>query len=150
MVDVVISVLSVTTYTVKIVDALQVFHQLIHLVICIEVSGIRLLHLFHMGIQYHIRAVNEAQIHHFLYTECGELLFRHIPELVTFIDEIFQTDPDCILQIFDHVRRPVVVNLETSHFNTSVLHIYPAVRHNVADSFQLCFILQVNLRYQYT
>ena len=62
MVDVVISVLSVTTYTVKIVDALQVFHQLIHLVICIEVIGIRLLHLFHMGIQYHIRAVNEAQI----------------------------------------------------------------------------------------
>ena len=55
-----------------------------------------------------------------------------------------------MLQIFYHIRRPVIVNLETSHLYTAVLHINPAIRNDISNRLHLCLILQFDLRNQYT
>ena len=38
-----------------------------------------------------------------------------------------------MLQIFDHIRRPVVVDLETAQHHVTVMDVDPAVGNDIAD-----------------
>ena len=55
-----------------------------------------------------------------------------------------------MLQIFYQVWRPVVVNLETPHLNSSVLNVNPVIRHDIAHSPDVCLVYKVELRYKNT
>ena len=65
-----------------------------------------------MDIQNHFRVVDQPQLHHFRNADFGKFFLGHVPEFIPFVYEIFQADPDRVLQILDHIRGPVVVNLE--------------------------------------
>ena len=52
MVDVVISVLAVSSHAVEIVDGFQVCRQRVHILVGVKVGGVRLFHPLHVGIHH--------------------------------------------------------------------------------------------------
>ena len=75
MVNVVVAVLAVSAHAVEVVDAVQPFPQHVHILIGIEVGGIGLFDLFHVGIKNHVGAVDQAHLYHFGNGKFGKLLF---------------------------------------------------------------------------
>ena len=71
-----------------------------------------------------------------------EFILVDLPELIAFVREVFHADPDGILKVFDHVRRPVVENLETSEFDFPFLDVDPGVRDDVGDGLDLGLVLK--------
>ena len=53
-----------------------------------------------------------------------------------------------MFQVFDHVRRPVVVDLKPSQLDGFVVDIDPAVGNDITNRFHFCLIFQVQLRNQ--
>ena len=53
-----------------------------------------------------------------------------------------------MLESDNHVRRPVVVNLETAELYVAVMDIHPVVRNDVADGFDLGLVFQIELAHQ--
>ena len=51
-----------------------------------------------------------------------------------------------MFKILDHIRRPVIVNLETTQLYITILYINPAVRNNIVHGLDMRFIYQINLR----
>ena len=93
-------------------------------------------------------AVDHAHLDDLVHCKIREFLIGHIPELITFIAEVFQTDPYGMLEIDNHVRGPVVVNLETAELYVAVMDINPVVRNDVADGFDLGLVFQIELVHQ--
>ena len=82
----------------------------------------------------HAQQLRDSEIH--------PLSFAHIPVFVALGAEVFQTHPHGFLRLCHHVWRPVVEDLDTAQLHTHVLHIDPAVRHDVLQCFQLGFVFQ--------
>lgn len=101
-----------------------------------------------MRIKHVILAVDHAHFDDLVHSKVRKLLIGHIPELIAFVAEVFQTDPYGMLEIDNHVRRPVVVNLETAELYVAVMDINPVVRNDVADGFDLGLIFQIELAHQ--
>ena len=129
MVDVVVTVLTVSADTVEVVDAVEPVDQSIDFLVGVEVSGISFFNRFGMRIKHVILAVDHAHFDDLVHSKVRKLLIGHIPELIAFVTEVFKTDPYGMLEIDNHVRRPVVVNLETAELYVAVMDINPVVRN---------------------
>ena len=88
-----------------------------------------------MGVQHVFGGIDEPHLHDLVHREPGELFVRHVPEGIALRTEIFQTDPDGVIQIHHHIGGPVVVNLEPSQLHGAVVDVNPVIRHDVADGF---------------
>ena len=148
VVDVVVTVLTVSADTVEVVDAVEPVDQSIDFLVGVEVSGISFFNRFGMRIKHVILAVDHAHFDDLVHSKVRKLLIGHIPELIAFVAEVFQTDPYGMLEIDNHVRRPVVVNLETAELYVAVMDINPVVRNDVADGFDLGLVFQIELAHQ--
>ena len=58
--------------------------------------------------------------------ESRDLFVGHVPELVGFVAEVFQADPD-LRWIGDHVRAPVVEDLQAADQHVGLLDVDPGV-----------------------
>jgi len=135
VVNIVIPVLAVAADTVQVVYGLKVIHKGIDILVGIEVGRICLFDTFHMGIHDIVRRVDQPHVYDFIDGEFGEFFVGHTPVFISLEAEIFQADPDSMLQILDHIGGPVVVDLETAQHDVAVVDINPAVGNDIADSF---------------
>lgn len=72
---------------------------------------------------------------------CGDpLLVAHAPHVIAFSAEIFEPQKYRAFRIANHIRGPVVKHLDAAQMHTFILHVDPAIRHNVAKRFELCFV----------
>ena len=99
MVDVVVTVLTVSADTIEVVDAVEPVDQSIDFLVGIEVSGISFFNRFGMRIKHVILAVDHAHFDDLVHSKVRKLLIGHIPELIAFVAEVFQTDPYGMLEI---------------------------------------------------
>ena len=77
MVDIIISVLTVSSHTIKVRNAVKILSQLIHMLICIKISGICLLDTLNMIINNVAFTVDKLHLYHFAYSEPAEIVIRH-------------------------------------------------------------------------
>ena len=145
MIDVVVPVLAVPADAEQVRDGIEPLTQRIHLLVGIEIGGIRLLHALHMVVQDIFPRIDEVQFDHLGDAELCKLVIRHAPEGVSLVAEILQSHPDGVLQVLHKVRRPVVVNLEPAHLHRAVLYVDPVVRNDVADRLHRGLVLQVQV-----
>ncbi len=101
-----------------------------------------------MGVKHVVRGCDQPELDHLLNSERREILVLHVPVFITFLNEVLEAHPNRILYILDHIRRPVIVNLESAHFYLAVLNIDPAVGHDIPHGLDVGFILQVQLLHQ--
>ena len=85
---------------------------------------------FAMGVEDILRAVDDTHAGQFGNGELGGLGVGHVPEIVTLVAEVFEADPDGIVDILDEVGAPVVEDLETTDLVTGILHVDPAIGHD--------------------
>ena len=83
-----------------------------------------------MGVEDILRAVDDTHAGQFGNGELGGLGVGHVPEIVTLVAEVFEADPDGIVDILDKVGAPVVEDLETTDLVTGILHVDPAIGHD--------------------
>ena len=62
-----------------------------------------------------------------------ELDAGHRPQPIPLGTEILKSDPDVFLNVVDHVRGPVVEDLDAPHPHIALLHVDPGVRNDVVD-----------------
>ena len=91
-------------------------------------------------IEYVFIRFDNADFDEFAYREFYKLVVLCRPHLVAFRTEIFETDPNFMLGVFHHVRRPVVEYLNSAEFYVSVLNVYPAIGNDIVKSFYLSFV----------
>ena len=142
MVHVVVAVLAVSAHTVQILEGVQIGNQLIDFVIGIKVGGIGLLDALLVVVQHILPAFQNPHAQQLGHGKVHPLIFAHVPVLVALGAEVFQSHPNRLLGLCHHVGRPVVEDLDTAQLHTHVLHIDPAVRHDVLQCFQLGFVFQ--------
>ena len=80
-----------------------------------------------MRIQDILLAADNTHAGKFFYRKVCGFLITQVPEVVTFIAEIFHSDPHSVVNIFDQVWAPVVENLETPDFVAGILDIDPVI-----------------------
>ena len=102
-----------------------------------------------MGIHHLFLIVDQPHFHHFRNAKLCKLLVGQIPELIAFITKIFQSYPDRMLQISDHIGRPIIIDLKTPHLYCPVVYIHPVIRYNISDRLYLCLVFQIQFRNQH-
>ena len=150
MVHVIIAVLPVSSDTVEIINAVQVIDDRLHLSIGVKVGRVRFLDALNMAVLYLFGSVDDTHSDEFICCESLRLFIGHCPERISFRAKVFEAKPYCVLNIFNHVRRPVIEYLDTSELHTGILHIYPAVWDLVIECLNGCFIFKVQLISQNT
>ncbi len=84
-------------------------------------------------------------MHKLLGGKGDEVLVAHGPHVVALGAEILKTDPHGVFGIGDHIRRPVVEDLQAADLHVALLNIDPAVGHDVAQRLVLGLVLEVEL-----
>ena len=148
VIHVIVTVLSVSSDAVKIREHIQIRLDFIKSGIGIKICRISFLdHLF-MEIQNHGRIINDSHFYKFGYRKRLPLDITLIPVIIPFVTEVLKTDPDGLFRLGYKIRRPIVVNLDSSEFYGRILNINPAIRRNVVQGFILCRIFNFKLRNQ--
>ena len=150
MIQIVVAVLAVSPYTIEVGDLVQIAAQAVDLIVSVEVSGISLFDVLDMGVDRLVLAPDHADLHHLGDSHLREVFIGHGPHLIALVAEILETDPDGVLDIRHHVRRPVVEDLEAAHFDTSVMYIYPVVRDDISDCRNTGLVFQLEAGHQDT
>ena len=150
MIDVVVTVLSVSAYTVKVVDGLQIIHQRINILVGVKIGRVGFFDPFHVRIHNFVRRIDQSHTDDFLYGKFREIFIRHRPVLVPFGNKILQPDPHGMFQVFDHVGRPVIIDLETAKLYGTILYIDPAVGNDVVYRSDFGLVFQIQFRKQKT
>ena len=104
MIHVVVTVLTVSADTVEVFKLIQIGNQVINLCIGIEVSRIGFLDLFSVGVLDIRRRADDAHGNKFLDCHVDASLVIHVPEAVALCTEVFQTNPNVVFWVFNHVR----------------------------------------------
>ena len=130
MVHVVVAVLAVTAHAVQVAEAVEVLDELVHVLIGVEVGGVRLPDALTMGVDDLVRTVDHTHAGELGNRELGDILLAHVPERVALLAEVLETDPHGVVHVLDQVRAPVVEDLQTADLVARVLHVDPAVRHD--------------------
>ena len=143
MIHVVVPVLTVSAHAIKIFDRIEVFPDLIEILIYPEICRVCLLHAQAFGIQNIAAAFDNADPDKLLHGKRGEIGIRHIPHFVALVAEILGADPHRVFEIVHHIRRPVVEYLEPAHADIALLDIYPAIRNNVAHRLFCRFVFDL-------
>ena len=114
VIHIVVSVLAVSADAVEILKCIEVFNQLVHPVIGVEISGVSLLHPLTVAVEDLGILIDNAHA-----DKLGDRLidagfFVHAPEVVALVAEILKADPHGMLRILDKVGRPVVEYLNSA------------------------------------
>ena len=104
MIHVVVTMLAVAADAIQIAEGIEVFHELRHAIVGVEICRIRLLHALTMGVDHVLRTVDDLHARKLLDGELLRFLVRHVPEGIAFFAEVFKTDPHGVVNVLDQVR----------------------------------------------
>src|SRR5215212_5739492 len=125
---VVVPVHAVPTHEEQVRNAeCPVLHD-IELLISAEVRRIRLRHAQHAAVE-HVLALDEPDALELLGAELDQVGVGHVPELLAFVHEVLEADPNRVLAVGHHVGAPVVEHLDAADLHAAVLHVDPVVLH---------------------
>ena len=145
MIHIVVTVLAVPAHAVKILKGVQVSDQIVYLGIGIKVGRVSLFHLFSVGIQHIPLAGDNTHLNQLGDSEFHPFFLAHVPILVAFGTEIFQSNPDGMIRIFYQIGRPVIENLDAPQLHAHILHVDPAVGNDISQGLEICLIFQIQL-----
>lgn len=138
MVHIIVSVHAVPANKVEILVGRDIILYLAEIVIGSEICRIGFLHSDEAAIQ-NIFPINDPNSCQLLYGEIYELGILLGPKGIPLIAKIFQSYPDSI-GIRNHIRAPIVKDLNPAKFYIAFLYVYPGVRNYIVYRFIFCSI----------
>ena len=102
VVHIIVSVHTVSADTIKVINTIKVFTHLVEFVVCAKVSGVSLFDPYTNGV-LNVGFIDDTDFFELVKSKLSELPVGHIPVFVALVTEVFESHPNGVLRVLDHI-----------------------------------------------